>query len=69
MSAWKIKNSIKFFLDKMLPPPKPKSIKAVYMEVPCCFGLVRIVQEAMAISGEKIPTDAIMISIKGEKIQ
>lgn len=48
---------------------KPKSIKVVYMEVPCCFGLVRIVQEAMAISGEKIPTDAVMISIKGEKMQ
>ena len=45
----------------------PKSIKVVHMEVPCCFGLVDIVQEAMERSGKKIPFEEITIGIKGER--
>lgn len=45
-----------------------KSVTVVNMEVPCCFGLNRIVQEAMELSGKKIPMRQETISIKGEKI-
>ena len=38
------------------------------MEVPCCFGLNRLVQEAMELSGMKIPLKQETISIKGEKM-
>lgn len=45
-----------------------KSVTVVNMEVPCCFGLNRLVQEAMELSGRKIPLKQETISTKGEKI-
>ena len=45
-----------------------QSITVVNMEVPCCFGLHRLVQEALELSGKKIPVNQKTISIKGEKI-
>ena len=45
-----------------------KSITVVNMEVPCCFGLNRLVQEALELSGRKIPFKQETINIKGEKI-
>jgi hypothetical protein len=38
------------------------------MEVPCCFGLPRLVQEAIELSGKKVPLIQETISIKGEKL-
>ncbi|MCX7918502.1 MAG: 4Fe-4S binding protein [bacterium] len=43
-----------------------KSLKVVHMEVPCCFGLVRIANEAIRKSQRNIPFETITISIKGE---
>lgn len=45
-----------------------KSVTCVHMEVPCCFGLVSLVQSAISASGRKIPYKEVTISIKGEKI-
>ncbi|HAX17664.1 MAG TPA: 4Fe-4S ferredoxin [Actinobacteria bacterium] len=45
-----------------------KSITVVYMEVPCCFGLISIAQEAIKRSGKIIPFVAVKISIRGEII-
>lgn len=45
-----------------------KSLTVVRMEVPCCSGLVRIVQSAMAASGKEIPFKAITLSIRGEEV-
>jgi len=45
-----------------------QNITVVNMEVPCCFGLHRLVQEALELSGKKIPVKQETISIKGEKI-
>jgi NAD-dependent dihydropyrimidine dehydrogenase PreA subunit len=47
---------------------KIKTVTIVNMEVPCCFGLNRLVNEAMELSGRKIPVKQETISIKGEKI-
>ncbi len=33
----------------------PRSLTVAHMEVPCCFGLVRLVQEAVARSGKRVP--------------
>jgi Fe-S-cluster-containing hydrogenase component 2 len=44
-----------------------KSVTVVNMEVPCCFGLYRLVKEALASSGKNIPLRQETISIKGEK--
>jgi ferredoxin len=43
-----------------------KSVMIAYMEVPCCGGMVRIVEEALKASGKNIPLAKQKISIKGE---
>jgi ferredoxin len=43
-----------------------RSITLLHMEVPCCFGLKRVVEEAVSKSGKKIGIDVKVISINGE---
>lgn len=43
-----------------------RRVTVVTMEVPCCFGLNRLVQEAIELSGKKVPVRQETISIKGE---
>ncbi len=43
-----------------------KSLAVVHMEVPCCFGLVTIVEEAVKKSGKTIPIKEYTISLQGE---
>jgi len=45
-----------------------KSVTVVNMEVPCCFGLYRLVKEALDSSGKPISLRQETISIKGNKI-
>lgn len=42
-----------------------RSVTVVHMEVPCCFGLMHIVQEALKASGKDIPVGDITIGIDG----
>ncbi len=44
-----------------------KSLKVVHMEVPCCFGLKKIVKTALSESGKEIPVKDVTISLKGKK--
>jgi len=43
-----------------------KSVTALVMEVPCCQGLPIIVEKGMEIAGKKIPTEKVVISLKGD---
>ncbi len=43
------------------------SITIAYMEVPCCHGLLRIVEEALKGAGKEIPVKTMEIGIHGEK--
>ncbi len=43
-----------------------KSITVAHMEVPCCFGLVQIVDEAVKKAGKDVPVKDINIGVKGE---
>ena len=45
-----------------------RSVTVVNMEVPCCFGLYRLVKEALDSSEKNIPLKQQIISIKGDKI-
>jgi hypothetical protein len=36
------------------------------MEVPCCFGLVKATEDALAASGKAIPLKKVKIGIRGE---
>lgn len=46
-----------------------KSIAYAHMEVPCCFGLLPVIKEAIRLSGKSIPFEEVTISIKGKKIK
>jgi NAD-dependent dihydropyrimidine dehydrogenase PreA subunit len=46
-----------------------REVEVVYMEVPCCYGLVHLVQQALKESGRDIPLALTKISIKGEIIE
>jgi len=46
-----------------------KSVTYAHMEVPCCFGLLPVIEEALAASGKHISFEDITISIKGEKVK
>ncbi len=43
-----------------------RSITVTFLEVPCCWGLVRLVEEALRESGKDIPINKVKIGIKGE---
>ncbi len=67
----KLDNS-KFYLEKLTNIFKINNINSVttaYMEVPCCFGMVAIVQEAIMSSGKEIPLINLKVSIKGKIIK
>ncbi|MDP3791117.1 MAG: 4Fe-4S binding protein [Candidatus Omnitrophota bacterium] len=46
-----------------------KSITYAHMEVPCCFGLLPAIKDAIAESGKKVPFEDVTISIKGERLK
>jgi NAD-dependent dihydropyrimidine dehydrogenase PreA subunit len=58
-----------FYVDKLTELLKKNNIRGitlVNMEVPCCFGLQRIVEEAVARSGKAVPVRQSVITIRGE---
>jgi len=46
-----------------------RSVTYAHMEVPCCFGLVGIIREAITFSGKDIPFEEVNIGIKGERLK
>lgn len=46
-----------------------RSIDVVYMEVPCCSGLVQLVKQALEASGKDIPTTLHRVGIKGDFVE
>jgi ferredoxin len=45
------------------------SLKIARMEVPCCAGLLRIVQQALELAGSDLRPREIVISVEGEVLQ
>ena len=43
-----------------------RSITVPFMEVPCCFGLVKAVEDALRASGKTIPLKKVKIGIRGD---
>ncbi|MFB0566504.1 MAG: 4Fe-4S binding protein [Candidatus Aminicenantaceae bacterium] len=62
----------KFYVNKLTEIIKRGSVKKIHvvnMEVPCCFGLMSLVREALARAGRNIPVEQVVVSIKGEIIE
>ena len=47
---------------------RPRKLTVVHMEVPCCFGLCRIVKEAMELAESSVPVEDITVSTTGTVI-
>jgi len=46
-----------------------RMVEVVHMEVPCCFGLVRLVQLALKDSGKAIPLVLKKVGVRGEVLE
>jgi len=53
-------------LAELLRQSEVNSITVVHMEVPCCSGLTRIAEGALAASGKSVEARDVTISIQGE---
>lgn len=65
-------DDIQYYKEKINQIIKNNDIKSItyaHMEVPCCFGLLPVIKEAIAQSGKQIPFNDVNISIKGERIR
>lgn len=56
-------------IDQILESVNIKSITVVYMEIPCCSGYVRLVNDAVNRSGQDIPVEVIQIGVNGEILE
>jgi len=56
-------------LTKILNQNDIESVDIAYMEVPCCFGLVQLVRQAVVQSGKAVPVNLTKIGIRGEIIE
>jgi len=62
----------KAYLEKLtdiLRDATPKSLEIVIMEVPCCFGLKKLVDEAVRRSGKHVPVKTTVVGIKGNIVR
>jgi hypothetical protein len=62
-------DEIQYYIEKLsdiVSVNNIKSITVAFMEVPCCGGIVRAAEQAVANSGKDIPIHRIRIGINGE---
>lgn len=62
-------DDIQLYKEKLTAIFKANSIKSVtvpFMEVPCCFGLVKATEDAIEASGKDIPFKKVKIGIRGD---
>jgi len=55
-------------LEVMFKELQTRSVTVVNMEVPCCFGLYKIVKDALTAAGKNIPLKQEIIDVKGNRI-
>ena len=54
-------------LTEILRSSNVRSVTVAHMEVPCCFGLRRLVEDAISASGKAIPLNDVTITVRGER--
>jgi len=64
-------DDVEYYREKITQILKDNDIRSItyaHMEVPCCFGLIGVIKDAIADSGKPVPFKEITISIKGERM-
>ena len=64
-------DDVAYYKEKITQIIKNNAIKSLtyaHMEVPCCFGLLPVIKEAIAQSGRDIPFNEVNVSIRGDRI-
>lgn len=56
-------------LTALIENAKVRSIEVLMMQVPCCHGLLRLVQQAAEAAGRRVPVKYSVISVEGEILQ
>ncbi len=56
-------------IGRILKANDIKSVTYAHMEVPCCFGLIGAIEDAIAASGKDTPFKNVTVSIGGELIK
>jgi NAD-dependent dihydropyrimidine dehydrogenase PreA subunit len=68
----KLDQGTNIYIDKltsMIDNAKINTITVMMMEVPCCGGLLNMVQNALSNSGRKVPVKKMIVGINGEVLQ
>ncbi|MBX2974682.1 MAG: 4Fe-4S binding protein [Ignavibacteriaceae bacterium] len=68
----KLDTNKEIYLDKivtMINKSEVKSITVAIMQVPCCGGLVQLVQQALNFSERDVPVNVVVIGVRGEILQ
>lgn len=68
----KLDTNKEIYVDKiiaLIDHAKINTLTVVMMEVPCCRGLLMIVQEAAEKASRKVPVKRIIVSLKGEVLE
>jgi NAD-dependent dihydropyrimidine dehydrogenase PreA subunit len=56
-------------LTAILRMSSVRSLNVLRMEVPCCAGMTKIAEAAVADSGRDVPVDSTIISLRGEVVE
>jgi hypothetical protein len=67
----KLDSGLDEYIDKirrMVDEAKINTLTLVIMQVPCCSGLLRIVQTALQKAARKVPLKVVVISTQGDVI-
>jgi hypothetical protein len=68
----KLDSNLESYLNKitaMIDHAMVNTITVLIMQVPCCGGLLRVVQQAASAAQRKVPIKAIVVSIEGSVLQ
>lgn len=63
-------DDLRSYREKMTEILRTNSIRSVmvaFMEVPCCFGLVKATEDALKASGKNIPLKKVKIGVQGDR--